>query len=61
VLLVAAPGDRFAPFETAKKYAEGGRDVALVEIPGDHFDVYSSPVREQAAESAVRFLAEHLR
>jgi len=61
VLLIAAPGDRFAPFEAAKKYAAAAPDVTLVEIPGDHFDVYSSPVREQAAESAARFLAEHLR
>jgi pimeloyl-ACP methyl ester carboxylesterase len=61
VLLVAAPGDRFAPFEAARKYAAADQDVTLVEIPGDHFDAYSPPVREQAAESAARFLEERLR
>jgi pimeloyl-ACP methyl ester carboxylesterase len=61
VLLVASPGDRFAPFEAAKSYAASGRDVDLVEIPGDHFDVYASPVREEAARAAGSFLEERLR
>lgn len=61
VLLVASRGDRFAPFEAAERYAEQGDAVTLAEIPGDHFDVYASPVRERAAELALSFLHERLR
>jgi uncharacterized protein len=60
VLLVAAPGDRFSPFEAAREYAARANGVTLIEIPGDHFDVYSAPAREQAAASAILFLKEHL-
>jgi pimeloyl-ACP methyl ester carboxylesterase len=60
LLLVASRGDRFAPFAAAESLAARTRDGRLAEIPGDHFDVYSSPVRERAAELAGAFLAQHL-
>jgi uncharacterized protein len=60
VLLIAARGDRFAPFAAAEAFARAHPNVTLTEIEGDHFDVYAPPRSEEAAASAVRFLKEHL-
>ncbi len=61
ILLVASRGDRFAPFAAVEQLAVRAPNVTLDEIEGDHFDVYSSPVLERAAELEAAFLAEHLR
>jgi pimeloyl-ACP methyl ester carboxylesterase len=61
VLLVASRSDRFAPFAAAQRFAADAPDATLAEIEGDHFDVYSSPVLERAAELETGFLVRHLR
>jgi pimeloyl-ACP methyl ester carboxylesterase len=61
LLLVASRADRFAPFAAVEQLAARAPDATLEEIGGDHFDIYSSPVLERAAEIEVEFLAEHLR
>jgi pimeloyl-ACP methyl ester carboxylesterase len=61
ILLVASRGDRFAPFAAAQQLAGRATNASLEEIEGDHFDVYSSPVLERAAELEAAFLVEHLR
>jgi pimeloyl-ACP methyl ester carboxylesterase len=60
VLLVASPTDRFAPFGAAKRWADAAPNVDLAEISGDHFDVYSAPVRDQAEGAAGAFLVRAL-
>lgn len=60
VLLIASRSDRFAPFAAVEACAAERPGVALVEIPGDHFDVYSPPVAGRAAEAAVAFLRDAL-
>jgi pimeloyl-ACP methyl ester carboxylesterase len=60
VLLVASPADRFAPFAAAEAWAARAPNVTLERIEGDHFDVYSSPILERAAEIEAAFLARHL-
>jgi pimeloyl-ACP methyl ester carboxylesterase len=60
VLLVASPDDRFAPFSAAKRWADSAPNVEIAEIPGDHFDVYSPPVRERAEAAAGAFLVRTL-
>jgi dienelactone hydrolase len=61
ILLVASRTDRFTPFAAAQQLAESAANARLEEIEGDHFDVYSSPVLERAAELEAAFLVEHLR
>jgi pimeloyl-ACP methyl ester carboxylesterase len=61
LLLVASRADRFAPFAAVERLAARAPNATLAEIEGDHFDVYSSPVLERAAELEVEFLVEHLR
>jgi pimeloyl-ACP methyl ester carboxylesterase len=60
VLLVAAPADRFAPFAAVEAFARGRDHVTVERIPGDHFDVYSPPVRDMASAAAARFLTAAL-
>ncbi len=59
-LLIASRGDRFAPFAAAEEFARSHASASLAEIEGDHFDVYSPPVRKRAAELAAAFLAREL-
>ena len=61
ILLVASRADRFTPFAAAQQLAGRAANATLEEIEGDHFDVYSSPVLERAAELEAAFLVEHLR
>jgi pimeloyl-ACP methyl ester carboxylesterase len=60
VLLIASRADRFVPFPAVESYAAATLNASLVEIQGDHFDVYASPVRERAADLAAAFLAREL-
>jgi pimeloyl-ACP methyl ester carboxylesterase len=60
LLLIASRADRFAPFSAVESYAAETPNARLVEIDGDHFDVYASPVRERAADLAAAFLAREL-
>jgi pimeloyl-ACP methyl ester carboxylesterase len=60
VLAVASRSDRFVPFAAVEGLAAASPQVIVVEIPGDHFDVYAPPLREQAAEIEARFLREQL-
>lgn len=60
LLLVASPADRFAPFTAVEAFASAHRNARVATISGDHFDVYSPPVRDRAAELAAAFLAEQL-
>jgi len=61
ILLVASRRDRFAPFAAVEAFAARASNARVATIDGDHFDVYSSPVAETAADLAASFLAEHLR
>jgi hypothetical protein len=61
LLLVASRSDRFAPFAAVEQLAARAPRATLAEIEGDHFEVYSSPVLERAAELESAFLLEHLR
>lgn len=60
ILAIASRGDRFVPFAAVEALAANAPDVTIAEIPGDHFDVYSPPIRELAAEVAARFLRERM-
>ncbi len=60
LLLVASRADRFTPFSAVEAFAARAPAATLVEIEGDHFDVYSPPVSARAAEIEAAFLAEHL-
>ena len=60
VLAVASRGDRFVPFAAVEGLAAASPQVTVVEIPGDHFDVYASPLRERAVEIETQFLREQL-
>jgi uncharacterized protein len=61
VLLIASRADRFAPFSASASFAKTHPNVRLEEIGGDHFDIYSAPVADQAADLAAAFLADHLK
>ena len=60
ILLIAARGDRFAPFSAVAAYAARAPNVTLETFEGDHFDVYSPPASEFAAETAAAFLKARL-
>lgn len=60
VLLVASRKDRFAPFAAVEALAARNPNASIAEIEGDHFDVYSPPVRERALALETAFLARHL-
>jgi pimeloyl-ACP methyl ester carboxylesterase len=60
ILLVASRTDRFAPFAAVESFARAAPDARIEVIDGDHFDVYSPPLRERAAELAAEFLATKL-
>lgn len=60
VLLVASRADRFAPFAAALALAARNPQMTIAEIDGDHFDVYSPPVRDRALAAETAFLARHL-
>jgi uncharacterized protein len=60
VLLIASRTDRFVPFAAVEAFAKARSNVTLKEIEGDHFEVYSAPAAEHAAELASLFLGEHL-
>ena len=60
VLLLASRADRFAPYAAVEALAAGGPRVTVETLEGDHFDVYSPPIADHAADRAARFLAEHL-
>lgn len=60
VLLVASRTDRIVPFDVVERFAVAHPKVRVETFEGDHFEVYSSPARERAAELATAFLAERL-
>ena len=60
ILAVASRADRFAPFAAVEALAARAPDVTIAEIPGDHFDVYAPPIRDEAAAIEARFLRERL-
>jgi thioesterase domain-containing protein len=43
-----------------ESFARAAPDARIEVIEGDHFDVYSPPLRERAAELAAEFLAAKL-
>lgn len=59
-LLIGVRGDRFAPFGAVKAFAEAHPNATLIELDGDHFDIYLPPRAERAASLASVFLQEHL-
>jgi pimeloyl-ACP methyl ester carboxylesterase len=61
ILVVASRRDRFAPFAAVEALAAQAPHVTVAEIDGDHFDVYSPPLLDEAAAIEARYLAEHLR
>jgi pimeloyl-ACP methyl ester carboxylesterase len=56
VLLVASRKDRFAPFSAVQSFADSAKAATLVEYDGDHFDIYSPPAAEEAANKSIAFL-----
>ncbi len=60
MLLLASREDRFTPFSAVEALAQAAADARLVELEGDHFDVYWPPARDRAAEAAAGFLRETL-
>jgi dienelactone hydrolase len=60
MLLIASRGDRFAPFAAVEALARAATAARLVELEGDHFDVYWPPARDRAAAAAAAFLRENL-
>lgn len=60
ILLIASRADRFAPFVAAEAFARAHPNARLEEIGGDHFDIYSAPHAERAADLATAFLTDHL-
>lgn len=60
VLLIASRADRFVPFAATEAFAKAHPNAALIEIEGEHFDIYVSPQREVAASAAGDFLLRHL-
>jgi pimeloyl-ACP methyl ester carboxylesterase len=61
ILLVAARGDRFAPFSAVESFAARAPAASVETIDGDHFDVYSPPLADAVAALEAAFLARHLR
>lgn len=59
VLLIASRADRFAPFAAAEAFAKTHPNVTLKEIDGDHFEIYTTPRSERAAELAAQFVKKH--
>ncbi len=55
VLLIASRDDRFVPYAAVQGVAARSPRVEVVDIPGDHFDVYLSPVKAQATAAALGF------
>jgi pimeloyl-ACP methyl ester carboxylesterase len=60
LLLVASRADRFAPFAAVETLAAHNPHATVAEIEGDHFDVYSPPVRDRALAAETPFLTRHL-
>jgi pimeloyl-ACP methyl ester carboxylesterase len=60
ILLVASRTDRFAPFSAVESFAARAPAATVAPIEGDHFDVYSPPIADVAADLAAAFLAERL-
>lgn len=58
ILLLAARGDRFVPYAAVEAFAARAPDARLEMLAGDHFDVYSPPVSDEAAARAIAFLSE---
>ncbi len=56
VLLLASRTDRIVPFAVVERFAAPHPNVRIETFEGDHFDIYSSPARERAAEMAIAFL-----
>ncbi len=61
ILLVASRADRFAPYSAVEAFAARAPSARIETIEGDHFDVYSPPIADHAAEVAAAFLLQHLR
>jgi pimeloyl-ACP methyl ester carboxylesterase len=59
-LLIASRTDRFTPFTAVEAAARGNPKLSIATFEGDHFDVYSPPVREPVADATVAFLKAHL-
>jgi pimeloyl-ACP methyl ester carboxylesterase len=60
ILLIASPGDRFAPFSAVEAFAARAPNATIERIEGDHFDVYSPPLADRAADVAAVFLVRQL-
>lgn len=60
-LLIASRSDRFARFDAARAFAASHPHARLAEVGGDHFEIYASPHREEAARLAAEFLVDALR
>lgn len=58
VLLIASRQDRLVPFAAVETFAKSAKTVSVVEFEGDHFDVYSPPAAQLAAETTTAFLQD---
>lgn len=59
LLLVVAPGDTLTPPGPAMGLAAATPNVAVVEIPGGHFDAYEAAFSE-SSEAAINWFRRHL-
>ncbi len=59
LLVVAAPGDHLTPPDALLAMEPQAHHVEVVEIPGNHFDAYSSGF-EASSAAAIEFFRRHL-
>jgi pimeloyl-ACP methyl ester carboxylesterase len=60
VLVCVAERDNETPEELTRQIAERAPRGELRRYPGDHFDFYRDPVRQQVLTDQIAFLHEHL-
>jgi uncharacterized protein len=60
LLLSASRTDRFVPFTAPQAFAKAHPNATIAEIDGDHFEIYSPPRSQRAADLAAHFLKQHL-
>ncbi len=61
ILLIASRSDRFTPYAAIESFAARAPAARIELFEGDHFDVYSPPAADRAADLAAEFFAERLR
>lgn len=60
VLYCAVEQDRITPSSLIEASAAASPQARLTTYPGEHFEIYQPPLREQVADEQARFLLHHL-